>query len=74
MSDGQETTAAPQLRIVNGNPTDEEIAVLVTLIAAASSGDGSAAASAEPRNAWGRPEDLFRPQWGGPGSFPNRRW
>ncbi|MFW0795985.1 acyl-CoA carboxylase subunit epsilon [Gordonia sp. CPCC 205515] len=75
MSDAPDiTTEAPLLRIVNGKPTDEEVAVLVTLIAAASgSGDGDPA-SAEPRNEWGRPEDLFRSQWGGPGSFPNRHF
>ncbi|MGV9713493.1 acyl-CoA carboxylase subunit epsilon [Gordonia sp. NPDC003424] len=70
---GAESTA-PLLRIVKGNPSDEEIAVLVTLVAAASGPGGDHASSAEPRNEWGRPEDMFRPQWGGPGSFPNLRF
>ncbi|GAA1481804.1 hypothetical protein GCM10009624_22440 [Gordonia sinesedis] len=61
---------APVLRIVGGNPTDEDIAVLVTVFAAAS---GAATGGGEPgpRDDWGRPVDMFRPQWGAPTSFTN---
>lgn len=65
---GTTDSAAPLLTVVRGNPTDEEVAVLVTLVAAASGGSGGSA-DADPRNDWGRPEDRLRPVWGMPSSF-----
>lgn len=61
-------SSAPLLRVVRGNPTDEEVAVLVTLVAAAS-GSSGADADPGPRNDWGRPQDRLRPAWGAPTSF-----
>lgn len=58
----------PVLRVVKGNPTDEDIAVLVTVLASGGSAPEPAAA-AEPRNDWGRPIDRLRPAWGSPSSF-----
>ncbi|WP_394811423.1 acyl-CoA carboxylase subunit epsilon [Gordonia jinghuaiqii] len=61
----------PFLKVVNGNPTDEDIAVLVTVLAGSGSGDGDP--TPQTRNEWGRPVDRLRPQWGAPSSFTNLR-
>ena len=52
-----ETLAA--VRVVKGNPSDEELAALVTVLTAAQSGSDSAGDS-RPRELWGSPEDLHR--------------
>lgn len=66
----EETTPRPFLRVVSGNPTDEDIAVLTVVLAAASAQGGEAPADTGPRNDWGRPADLLRPEWqGGPAGF-----
>ncbi len=60
-------SARPVLRVVKGNPTDEDIAVLVTVLAS-----GRSAPEPPPdelRNDWGRPIDRLRPAWGSPSSF-----
>ncbi|EGD56621.1 acyl-CoA carboxylase subunit epsilon [Gordonia neofelifaecis] len=67
---GDEKPARPFLTIVDGNPTDEELAALVGVFAAA--GGGSADAGPQLRNDWGRPVDMFRESWGQPASFTNR--
>ncbi|MFD3812045.1 acyl-CoA carboxylase epsilon subunit [Rhodococcus sp. NPDC058639] len=63
---------AVALRIVKGNPSDEEVAALVSVLAAAAAsvapeGDGS------PRETWGDPTRMHR-QWApfSPYSYPNR--
>ncbi|WLP91493.1 acyl-CoA carboxylase subunit epsilon [Gordonia sp. NB41Y] len=61
---------APFLRVVSGNPTAEDVAVLVSVLAAAG-GSGPGPADTEPRNEWGRPVDRLRPQWGSPLGFTN---
>ncbi|MCH5643637.1 MULTISPECIES: acyl-CoA carboxylase subunit epsilon [unclassified Gordonia (in: high G+C Gram-positive bacteria)] len=66
--------ARPFLRVVRGNPSDEELAVLTALIAGAAAGGGSAQTSTEPRNEWGSAIDRLRPQWGAPTSFTNMRY
>ncbi|MFF0542758.1 acyl-CoA carboxylase epsilon subunit [Nocardia thailandica] len=53
------TGAQPAFRIVKGNPSDEEIAALVAVFAAASSGAGAAPAGG-PRDSWGVPTLLHR--------------
>ena len=64
---GQQS-ARSVLRVVKGNPTDEDVAVLVALLA---TGGGGAPEpeSTEPRNDWGRPIDRLRPVWGSASSF-----
>ncbi|MDL9937096.1 acyl-CoA carboxylase subunit epsilon [Gordonia sp. ABSL1-1] len=64
----------PFLQVVKGNPTDEDLAVIVSLIAEAAAGGGAADTSTEPRNEWGRPVDRLRPSWGAPSSFTNLRY
>ncbi|GAA3687664.1 acyl-CoA carboxylase subunit epsilon [Gordonia hankookensis] len=79
MSDTADTTAAdtpaaaPLLRIVRGNPSDEEVAVLTSLVAAAAGSSNSGPVETGPRDDWGRPEDRLRPVWGAPTSFTNLR-
>lgn len=70
----EDTTAAkaPFLRVVSGNPTDEDVAVLVSVFAAA--GGSTDDAQPEPRDEWGHPFDRMRPPWGGAGSFTNLRY
>ena len=72
VSEDSTKSERPFLTVVGGNPTDEDLAVLVTVLAGAGSGGGSA--EPETRNEWGHPIDRLRPQWGGPGSFTNLRY
>ncbi|MYR06156.1 acyl-CoA carboxylase subunit epsilon [Gordonia sp. SID5947] len=65
--------AQPLLRVVRGNPSDEDVAVLASLIAAAAGSSPSGPVDAGPRDDWGRPEDRLRPIWGAPTSFTNLR-
>lgn len=63
----------PFLTIVKGNPTDEDVAVLVTVLAGAASAGGDQ--QPQPRDDWGRPIDKLRPALcGQPTSFTNLRW
>ena len=73
-NDATPAAAAPFLRVVRGNPTDEEVAVLVSVVAAAAGGSDTGPAVAGPRDDWGRAEDRLRPAWGAPTSFTNLRW
>lgn len=54
----QSTVAAPMFQVLKGNPTDEDIAALVTVLAAASGGAGDTG-SAE-YNMWGHPVSKLR--------------
>ncbi|WP_308166446.1 acyl-CoA carboxylase subunit epsilon [Nocardia albiluteola] len=54
-----ESTAGPVIRILKGSPTDEEIAALVCVFAAASAG-ASATASSGPVDLWGIPTLMHR--------------
>ncbi|GAC48568.1 acyl-CoA carboxylase subunit epsilon [Gordonia aichiensis] len=67
-ADTTDQPGRPVLRVVKGNPTDEEIAVLLALLATGSGG-ASEPRRSEPRNEWGRPIDQLRPVWGSPSSF-----
>ncbi|BBX06485.1 acyl-CoA carboxylase subunit epsilon [Mycolicibacterium aichiense] len=48
----------PEIRIERGNPSDEDIAALVTVLAAASG--GNAAPGPQELNLWGHPVDKLR--------------
>lgn len=67
MSDGNEATTAveetpaaaePHFKVLRGNPTDEEIAALVAVLASA--GGAGAESGARDRNMWGHPVDKLR--------------
>ncbi|AFA72778.1 hypothetical protein GPOL_c17290 [Gordonia polyisoprenivorans VH2] len=66
--------AKPFLTVVRGNPTDEDVAALVAVLAAAASGSGGGEQTPAIRDDWGSAIDRLRPQWGGPGSFTNLRY
>jgi hypothetical protein len=51
-------TSEPAIRILKGNPTDAEIAALVSVLAGASG--GSADPGPTERNLWGHPVDKLR--------------
>ncbi|RPA65157.1 acyl-CoA carboxylase subunit epsilon [Gordonia oryzae] len=71
---GAENAGAPTqpfLTVVRGNPTDEDVAALVAVLAAAASGAEQTPAV---RDDWGSAIDRLRPQWGGPSSFTNLRY
>lgn len=53
----------PILRVVKGDPTPEELAALVAVIAARNAAAANAAADAKPRirSAWGEPARMARP-------------
>ena len=48
----------PEIRIVKGSPTDEDVAALVTLFASA--GGGTAEVGPQELNKWGHPVDQLR--------------
>ncbi|MDT5069006.1 MAG: hypothetical protein QOK02_5161 [Mycobacterium sp.] len=48
-----------EIKIVKGNPTDEEVAALVTVLAGASGG-GPVDEGPQIRNLWGHPVDKLR--------------
>ena len=52
-----EPAAAPELRILKGNPTDEELAALVCLL---TSGTGTPEPGPRELNRWGHPVDRLR--------------
>ena len=52
-----EAPVAPLFQVVKGNPSDEELAALVTVLASAS---GGGAAEAGDRNHWGHPVSKLR--------------
>jgi Acyl-CoA carboxylase epsilon subunit len=55
---GETASAAPLFRVVKGNPSDEDIAALVTILAGASG--GGADAGPGDRNLWGHPVTKLR--------------
>ncbi|NKY50576.1 acyl-CoA carboxylase subunit epsilon [Nocardia vermiculata] len=52
--------AAPAIRILKGSPTDEEIAALVTVFAAAAANSAAAPQDQGPVDNWGRPTMMHR--------------
>lgn len=66
------TPDAPAIRIVKGNPTDADVAALVTVLAAAAAG-GAPEGDGKPPETWGDPTRMHR-QWApfSPYSYPNR--
>ena len=51
-------TSVPEITILKGNPTDEDLAALVTVFAGA--GGGSAEPGPQELNLWGHPVDKLR--------------
>ena len=74
MSEGDDVTAGaegarPSLRIVRGNPTPEEIAVVTAVVTVAASGGGDEPAPPA-RGRWNDPAHLHRrPLLPGPGGW-----
>lgn len=65
----QEPTTAPVLRVVSGDPTPEELAALVAVVAAAASG-GDAPSGPARRPEWSARHRLVRgPHRHGPGAW-----
>ncbi len=56
-----EDTDRPVLRVVRGEPSEEELAALVAVVAARRTSDSSAAAAPKRRSAWGDPAYAARP-------------
>ena len=53
---GEATNEEPLLRVVSGEPTDEELTALVTVLAACTAASANAAGTPDrPRSAWGDP-------------------
>ncbi len=50
--------AVPEIQVVKGNPTDDEVAALATVLAAASGGQH--APGPQELNPWGHPVDKLR--------------
>lgn len=68
MSD--ESTERPQLRVVRGEPTPEELAVLTAVVTAAASGGDDAAPPVPARGRWNDPAwQHRRPLLHGPGGW-----
>jgi sarcosine oxidase gamma subunit len=67
----------PVLRVVKGDPTEEELAALVTVIAARNAAAANAAARTanRPRSEWGHPARLARkPHRFGPDQWRRSAW
>lgn len=64
---------AVALRIVKGNPSDEEIAALVAVLAAAAASASDEVVDTRPPETWGDPTRMHR-RWApfSPYSYPNR--
>lgn len=59
--DNPADTSVPEIKVLKGNPTDEEIAALVAVLAAASGG-GTQPTGPQELNLWGHPVDKLRYQ------------
>jgi hypothetical protein len=65
---GAAASAVPLLRVVKGDPTPEELAALIAVVAARSGGDAEAAP--EPTSAWrDRTRYVRRPMTPGPNAW-----
>ena len=51
-------TSVPEIRVLKGSPTDEDLAALVTVLSAA--GGGHPAPGPQELNPWGHPVDKLR--------------
>ena len=58
VSEATEATEATEIRILKGNPTDADIAAVVTVLAGL--GGGAAEPGPIERNLWGHPVDKLR--------------
>lgn len=56
--DAPVASAVPEIKILKGNPSDDELAALVTVLAG--SGGGPAAPGPQELNRWGLPVDHLR--------------
>ena len=56
--DAPVVTSVPEIKILKGNPTDEDLAALVTVLAG--NGGGSAGPGPQELNRWGLPVDQLR--------------
>ena len=73
MNDEATEATKPVLRIVKGDPTPEELAALVTVVAARAS--AGAPAKPTPRSEWGHPARAVRgPHRPGPGQWRRSAW
>ncbi|GAA2071737.1 hypothetical protein GCM10009821_07090 [Aeromicrobium halocynthiae] len=72
------TSAQPVLRVVKGDPTPEELAALVAVVAARNAAAAHAAAAAarpRPRSEWGHPVRAHRtPHRVGPDAWRRSAW
>jgi hypothetical protein len=72
-SEGSAEAERPVLRVVRGEPTAEELAVVAALVAAlsgAATGEGEPAAAAPLRGRWNDPSAAHRRHWlAGPGAW-----
>ncbi|HYO32281.1 MAG TPA: acyl-CoA carboxylase subunit epsilon [Nocardioidaceae bacterium] len=70
--------APPMLRVVSGDPSDEELAAVVAVVATAVSSpgpEGRSGATPAPRSAWRDRERLLRrPHAAGPGAWRASSW
>jgi hypothetical protein len=76
---GSDDVAAPLLRVINGEPTDEDLAALVAVVAARAAG-GASEADTEPRSGWvdrntlvGRTPVVGPGAWTASGRIPGAR-
>lgn len=81
MSEHESTEAqaptTPLLRVVKGDPTAEELAALVAVVAARNAAAAAAASAStpKPRSEWGHPVRLHRgPHRVGPGQWRASSW
>lgn len=56
--DGPPETSVPQLKVLRGQPTDEDLAALITVLVSA--GGGAGEPGPQELNPWGHPVDNLR--------------
>ncbi|OZD03760.1 hypothetical protein CH275_16285 [Rhodococcus sp. 06-235-1A] len=54
------SSVSSDVRVVKGNPNDEDLAALVAVLTAAQGGSAASTADSRPRELWGSPESLHR--------------
>ncbi|MDP9118187.1 MAG: acyl-CoA carboxylase subunit epsilon [Actinomycetota bacterium] len=70
----REAGAPPALRIVRGDPSDTEVAVLAAVVTAVAAGSDDAPAPFVPRGRWNDPASAHRrPLLPGPGAWHGSR-
>ncbi len=69
-AEADKQTLAGAVEFVKGNPTDQDVAAIITVLAAASASAAGTATSTRPKDGWGPARERMRPQYfNGPNTY-----